>query len=148
MSKTLRKTAAVIIVLFGILGCTVTVHDEDKAAAVAEDFANTAFVKQDFRWAYRLFSESLRAMTTKDQAVEIMEKMHPHGYPTSVKANEYAMVPGQDAVMVFVDGENEEGKFCYDFLMVGTALRGYQIQQVLRVPSPRPPVKGRISLKK
>lgn len=139
MTKKILLFLFLFLVLFSSGCIRVLHHDEQKAAIEAEKFAEVAFVQQDFKQAYNTISDELKKYISLDEFTSTIEKMHPDGYPLNVSAVEYEPVPGQQAMNIFLCGQDEQGDYYYyRFVMQGTADKGYEVNGCFRGNGPYP----------
>ena len=64
-------------------------HDHKLAAKRAEEFAQIAFVRQDFEKGYAMLSDSGKRYVPLEKFKEAVVKSHPRSYPTKIAATEY-----------------------------------------------------------
>jgi hypothetical protein len=58
---------------------------------------------------------------------ETMTRLHPRGFPTSVTAKEYQPMPGENALWIYLSGQNPEDQFNYRLTMEATASGDYKV---------------------
>jgi hypothetical protein len=119
-------------------GARVTVHDEMKAARVAEKFARAAFVARDFPTAHGFMSKEAQEQIPLSTLTEAAAKMHAAGLPTSVKATDFEPISGQRAMNILLVGQNGSESFYYRLVMVGDSGSGYSVASVSRGNGPYP----------
>ena len=122
-------------------GCTARLlrHDQNVAAARAEEFLTHAVLKQDIAAAHLMLREQTKEKFTHAALAKVVQQQHPKGYPTSLRAIEYEPVPGQAAIQIFLFGENPSEKFYYRVPLVGTVDEGYSPDGIYRGNGPYPP---------
>ena|SRR6266568_1582355 len=132
-----------------MVSCTVTTisHDEELAAAAAVNFAQTAFVRKDFRSAYALLAENMKRNVNFEDFQKITQRMHPMSFPATVRATEFEPMPGQKAMNIFLVGENGSEQFYYRLTMEGTTQTNYRVVGMYRGNGPYPPSNWRQVLK-
>lgn len=131
--------AVIVCILVAYFGVNVISHDQRSAAAMAEHFAEAAFVKNDAASAsVDLSAEMQRALPAGELTSEI-SKMHPAGRPTEVAAIEYEPLPGQKAMNIYLKGSGGNEAYFYRLLMVGTKDQGYKVGGFWRGNGPYPP---------
>jgi hypothetical protein len=116
----------------------VLVHDQNGAATAAEQFAQVAFVTKDTNAAHALLEPQTGRSLPLASFSEAIAKMHPGGFPNSVKAEAYEPLPGQAGMNVFLLGQNANETFYYRFLMVGDKVSGYKVAYLGRGNGPHP----------
>lgn len=128
--------------LFLLVGCRAGVifHNEGTAARAATEFAQAAFVAQDFPRAYPLLSTAFRAKYSEAAFTQSVRAMHPAGWPQSVRATSYEPVPGANGLSVFLEGQGADPAvvFYYRLSMEGNALVGYRPTGLYRRGEPYP----------
>lgn len=73
--------------------------------------------------------------------------MHPDNFPRVVTATDYAPVPGQKSMVIWLTGENAQETFYYELIMAGTVQTNYKVASVYRVDK-MPHAQGAMSLSK
>src|SRR3989442_7181416 len=128
-----------LVLVIGLAGCVKSIsHDEVSAGKSAVEFAQVAFVKRDAEKGYALLSDSTRRYVSLEKFKEVLSRLHPKAFPTSVTAIEYEPMPGEKAMYVFLQGENSGEHFYYRLTMEGTAATGYRVLRLDRASSPYP----------
>lgn len=154
MTHLFRSTAAAlsILAMTSLPSCGPSVrvlrHSESLAAREAQRFADAAYVERDFKKAYTLLSPTAQAAYSLDTVEAEMAKIHPRGYPSTVRTTEYEPIPGQAAMNIFLVGEGDSEKFYYRLVMAGTKDSGYKVSGFFRGSRPYPPSQLRHSLEK
>ncbi len=131
----------------GVPNFNVYNHDEDQAAAKAKEFAQVAFIQQEYRKAYILLWEETKKQISFEKFQDVVEKMHSKAYPSQVTATEYEPIPGQAGIQIYLNGKNGNEEFFYRFDMAGTKESGYRVSGIFRGNGPYPPTKLRKMLK-
>jgi hypothetical protein len=143
----MRKYILTIFLCAIALGCdppfpnrkSSTGPDADKAAIGAVKFARESFIDLNQPGAYNLLSEGMRRKLTEDQFINLVAEMHPKAFPRVVTATEYEPVPGQqEAMNIFLYGENGEKKFYYRLTMADAEYAGYKVTGLFRIAGPAP----------
>ena len=116
-------------------------HDEDMAARSAEKFAKTTFVDQDFNAGYSLILEKYRKDLSLEEFTDMVNQLHPKGYPTEIKAIEFEPILGQAGMRIFLEGMNHNEQFYYHFVMEGEKATGYTVLTMFRGETEYPPSK-------
>ena len=123
-----------------LIGCAGPVdHDELLAGKTAEEFARIALVKRDVEKGYALLSDSTRGYVSLEQFKEVLARLHPGAFPTTVAASEYEPMKGEKAIYIFMTGEGPGEQFYYRITMEGTAATGYRVLRLDRAGGPYPP---------
>ena len=100
-------------------------QDENLAAQRAIEFAQIVLVNKDFDQGYGLLSDGGKRHISLAKFKETMIRLHPGGFPTSVTAKEYQPMPGENALWIYLDGENPEVH--YRLTMEATASGDYKV---------------------
>ncbi len=126
-----------LVFVMGLTGCAESVnHDEVLAGRRAVEFAQVAFVKHDIENGYALLSDSTKRHVPLEKFKEVLARMHPKAFPTSVTATEYRPMPGEKAIYIFLTGENSGERFYYRLTMEGTATTDYRVLRLDRESAP------------
>jgi hypothetical protein len=112
-----------------------TKHDPDMAAVRAIEFAKEAFIDLNQPEAYGYFTAEMQRNVSFDKYIDTIARMHPLKFPLVLTATEYEPVPGKEALVILLDGENADEKFHYRLTMAGTTYTNYQIAAMFRVPN-------------
>jgi len=116
-------------------------EERNKAFDRALDFAEVAFFQQDYRKAYLLVSKDCNA--TFEEFSSSVDKVHPKGFPSLIRATEYEPIPGQEKINIFLYGRSGDEEFYYRIVMTGTKEKDYKVLSLNRANSPYPPSKLR-----
>ncbi|HEX8267909.1 MAG TPA: hypothetical protein VF596_21100 [Pyrinomonadaceae bacterium] len=120
-------------------------HNERLAAREATKFAEAAFVNRNYEDAYKLLPKETDASFTVDSLREFVANMHPtNEYPTSIKATDYEVIPGQQQVNVYLTGDTNGKSLYYLLGMIGTEQTGYKVLSLYRSkegPYPNSPMR-------
>jgi len=92
-------------------------EDERTAVWKAEQFTTATAVKQHFGEAYGMLSPDERTRTSREELEQDIRSQHGGGFPTSVRATQYSLVPKLDGVMVYFVGELPTGRMYYQVAM-------------------------------
>jgi hypothetical protein len=107
-----------IISLLVVEACARSVkHDEAAAARRAIEFAQAAFVGQKFDEAYDLLSVGGKRHLSQEKFKQTIIRMHSRGFPTKVTAKEFQPMPGENAIWIYLVGQNSEDQFGYRLTM-------------------------------
>jgi hypothetical protein len=121
------------VLAIGLIGCAESFkHDEVLAGKRAAEFAQVAFVKQDFDNGYALLSDAAKRYVSREKFKETVSRLHPRTNPKSVTATEYEPMPGEKAIYIFLMGENAGERFHYRLTMEGSAETGYKVSRLTR----------------
>jgi hypothetical protein len=139
-----RQTHCLIIVLIliafsGCLQVNSLNHQPAMASDKAQQFANAAFVERRLPAAYNLLSQAMRNQLSVDQFTELISKMHPSKYPSSVQAAEYEPLMGQRGMNIYLVGKNNNEQFYYRLFMEGTKESDYTVGGIWRGEGPYAP---------
>jgi hypothetical protein len=107
-------------------------HDPRTAAKRAEEFAQVVFVRQDFDNGYAMLSESGKRYVPPEKFKETVTKSHPRNYPARISATDYEPMPGEQAIYVYLSGDNAGEQFNYTLTLQGTAASDYKVTRFSR----------------
>ena len=105
-------------------------HDETLAAKRALEFTRVAFIDKNFDKAYELLSAGGKRHVPLDKFKQSIAAMHPRGYPTKLTAIEYEPMAGENAIYIFMKGQNSEDQFGYRITLQGSADTDYRVLKV------------------
>jgi hypothetical protein len=115
-----------LLTVMWLTGCAEsTKQDENLAAQRAIEFARIVLVNKDFDRGYELLSDGGKRHISLVKFKETMARLHPRGFPTSVTAKEYQPMPGENALWIYLNGQNPE--MHYRLTMEATASGDYKI---------------------
>lgn len=141
MTRSVRASFLSLIVLGGV-SCIPTItaiyHDEDKAATRAIIFAKEAFIDLNQPEAYSYLSEEMRSNVPLDKFIDVIGQMHLRRFPRVVVATEYEPLPAQNAMVIWLVGENESERFDYRIVMARTSAGEYKVAGMWRVTEKAP----------
>jgi len=120
-------------------------HSEDIAAQRAVEFLEAACIQRNYRRAYLLLAKNLQSSIPFEEFERFILATHPAGFPKVIRATHYEPIPGQRAMNVFLDGENE--KAYYRLIMEGTKETNYKVSGIYRSETAYPASKLRRLLK-
>jgi hypothetical protein len=120
--------ALALIVFFALPSCAKSAkHDETLAAKRALEFAQLAFVKNNFERAYELLSDGGKRHLGREKFIETITRMHPRSFPTKVTALEYQAMPGENAIWIYLAGQNVVEQFQYRLTLEATGNGDYKV---------------------
>jgi hypothetical protein len=129
-----------LVFAIGLAGCVESYkHDAVLAGKRAAEFAQVAFIRQDFDSGYALLSDAAKRYVSPEKFKETVSRLHPRTHPKSVTATEYEPMPGEKAVYIFLLGENTGERFYYMLTMEGTAATDYKVSRLTRGEVPYSP---------
>ena len=137
--KAFCSSIVITIALSGCLQVNKFNHQPTMAGAKAQQFANAAFVQRDFPAAYNQLSQAMRKQLSFEQFTDLLSKMHPSKYPSSVQATDYEPLMGQRGMNIYLVGHNDDQQFHYRFFMEGTKETDYTVGGLWRGDGPYPP---------
>jgi hypothetical protein len=111
-------------------------HDENLAAQRASEFTDVAFVKRDVTNSYPLLSDAAKRYVPIDKFKETIDRLHRGTYPTSIVATEYEPMSGENAIYIYLSGENSTERFYYTVTMEGSARSDYRVSRFTRSADP------------
>ena len=105
----LHALAGCLLTVVWLTGCAKSIkQDENLAAQRGIEFARIVLVNKDFDQGYELLSDNGKRHISLAIFKETMIRLHPRGFPTSVTAKEYQPMPGENALWIYLTGENPE----------------------------------------
>ncbi len=120
-----------LMVVLAFVGCAGSVrHDETLAAKRALEFTRVAFIDKNLDKAYELLSDGGKRHVPLDKFKQSIAAMHPRGYPTKLTAIEYEPMAGENAIYIFIKGQNSEDQFGYRITLQGSADSDYRVLKV------------------
>ena len=121
-----RALTACLLTLAWLTGCAEsTKQDENLAAQRAIEFARIVLVNKNFDQGYELLSDGGKRHISLAKFKETMVRLHPRGFPTSVTAKEYQPMPGENALWIYLNGQNPD--MHYRVTMEATASGDYKV---------------------
>ena len=104
-----RALTGCLITVVWLTGCAKSIkQDENLAAQRAIEFARLVLVDKNFDQGYELLSDNGKRHISSAKFKETMTRLHPRGFPTGVTAKEYQPMPGENALWIYLNGENPE----------------------------------------
>lgn len=114
-----------------VMSCAESVkHDETLAAKRALEFARIVFIDKNLEKGYELLSDSGKRHIPFDKFKQTIVSMNPRGYPTKVIATEYEPMPGEQAIYIFLRGQNGDEQINYRITLEGTAATDYKVLKI------------------
>jgi hypothetical protein len=128
------KTLIIVVMLALLPACGIRTSKQnpDKAATSAVGFAKVALVDRDMDKAYQLLDAEAQSNVPKEKFVEILLDMNSDSLVRVVTATEFEAIPGQDAMNIYLVGENGRDKFHYRIPMKGSDTDGYKPFGIMR----------------
>jgi hypothetical protein len=121
-----RPLMGCLLTVVWLTGCAEsTKQDENLAAQRAIEFARIVLVEKNFDRGYELLSDGGKRHISSAKFKETMARLHPRGFPTTVTAKEYQTMPGENALWIYLNGENPE--MHYRLTMEATASGDYKV---------------------
>jgi hypothetical protein len=121
-----RALTGCLLAVFWLTGCAESIkQNENLAAQRAIEFAGIVLVNKDFDRGYELLSDNGKRHISLAKFKETMARLHPRGFPNSVTAKEYQPMPGENALWIYLSGENPE--MHYRLTMEATASGDYKV---------------------
>jgi hypothetical protein len=121
-----RALMACLLTVAWLTGCAEsTKQDENLAAQRAIEFAGIVLVNKNFDQGYQLLSDGGKRHISLAKFKETMARLHPRGFPTTVTAKEYQAMPGENALWIYLNGQNPE--MHYRVTMEATASGDYKV---------------------
>ena len=103
----------------------------------AEEFARLVFVEQNLEKGYAMLADGTKRYVSIGQFKEVIAKLHPNGYPRTVRATEHEPMKGEKAIYIYLVGDNSGHYFNYRLTMEGTAATDYRVLRFDRTNEPR-----------
>jgi hypothetical protein len=123
-----RALTMSLVTIVWLTGCAEsTKQDENLAAQRAIEFAQIVLVNKNFDQGYQLLSDGGKRQISLEKFKETMTRLHPRGFPTSVTAKEYQPMPSENALWIYLSGQNPEDQFNYRLTMEATASGDYKV---------------------
>lgn len=123
-----RALTMSLVAVVWLTGCAEsTKQDENLAAQRAIEFAQIVLVNKNFEQGYQLLSDGGKRHISLAKFKETMTRLHPRGFPTTVTAKEYQPMPGENALWIYLSGQNPEDQFNYRLTMEATPSGDYKV---------------------
>jgi hypothetical protein len=123
-----RKLLIIGLLTHVMASCAGSVkHDEKLAGRRAIEFAQLVFINKNFAKGYELLSPGGRRHLSLEKFSETLTRMHPRSFPTKVTATEFQPMPGENAIWIYLAGQNAEEQFQYRFTMEATDNGDYKV---------------------
>ena len=121
-----RALTGCLLTVVWLTGCAESPkQNENLAAQRAIEFARIVLVNKDFDQGYELLSDGGKRHISLAKFQETMIRLHPRGFPTTVTAKEYQPMPGEDALWIYLNGQNPDVH--YRLTMEATPSRDYKV---------------------
>ena len=104
-----------------------TPQDENLAAKRAIEFAQVTLINKNLEQGYELLAPGGKRHISLDKFKETVTRLHPRGFPTRVTAKEYQPMPGENAIWIYLTGQNGEDQFQYRLTMEATGNGDYKV---------------------
>lgn len=128
--RSMRYWLATALIL-ALAGCAESVkHDELAAAKAALEFARVMFLEKNAEKAYDMLTPGGKRHVPLNKFTQTIASMHPRGYPSKVTALQFEPMPGENAIYIFLTGQNNDEQFSYRVTMAGTAATGYKVLKI------------------
>jgi len=105
-------------------------HDEIRAAKRALEFGRFVFFEKNFDKGYDLLSDGGKRHVPRDKFKQSIAAMHTRSYPTKLTATEYEPMADENAIYIYVTGQNSEEQFNYRLTMEGSAATDYKVLKI------------------
>lgn len=102
-------------------------HDENIAAKRAVEFARVVLIDKNLERGYELLSDGGKRHVPLDKFKQTILSMNARGYPSRVTATDYEPMPGEQAIYIFLRGQNGDEQIHYRITLEGTAATGYRV---------------------
>lgn len=88
-------------------------HDENLAGKRAVEFVQAVLIEKNFAKGHELLDAGGKRYISREKLEETITRLHPRGFPTRVTAKEYQPMPGENAIWIYLTGQNSEDQFQY-----------------------------------
>ena len=124
-----QSITRVVWVCIVVLGCEYPIeHNESLAGRRAKEFAEAAFVRQDFESAYRELSDGTKRYVSLDDFKKTIARFHTKGYPLRVELKEFEEVPSErKAIEIYLVGQASGQRYYYRVMLEGSAESDYKV---------------------
>ena len=125
----LVRSPALVLALSALaLSCAESVkHDQDLAGKRAIEFVQAVLIEKNFAKGYDLLDAGGKRHISRDKLEETITRLHPRGYPARVTAKEYEPMPGENAIWIYLVGQNSEDQFQYRATMKADGNGDYKV---------------------
>ena len=126
---TLVRSSALLVALGALaVSCAESVkHDEDLAGRRAIEFVQAVLIEKNFSKGYELLDAGGKRHVSRDKLEETITRLHPRGFPARVTAKEYQPMPGENAIWIYLVGQNSEDQFQYRATMKADGNGDYKV---------------------
>jgi len=131
-SFSVRQCLIAMILSLGFIGCSPIKHDEALAKKRALEFAEVVFVKHNVEQGYAQLSDAAKRYVSAEKFRETISRLHPDGYPTRITVTGYKPMLNENAIYIFLSGENSGKQFQYMLTLEGTAASDYRVSVITR----------------
>ena len=133
LPRVIRRSLFAIALGVCVTGCSdPIVHNEELAGKRALEFAETALVKHDLDAAYALLSNKTRSYVSVEKFKETIQRLHPDGYPLTVRTTGFKPMKDEKAIYVFLSADTSNRQFHYTLTLNGTVASDYRVSVVDR----------------
>ena len=116
------------LVVMLVAGCSKsTKHDENLAGKRAIEFAQVVLINKNLDQGYELLAPGGKRHISLEKFKETVTRLHPRGLPTKVTTKEYQPMPGENAIWIYLVGQNSEDQFQYRLTMEATDSGDYKV---------------------
>jgi hypothetical protein len=113
------------------IGCAKPIqHDENMAGKRAVEFARVVLIDKNLERGYELLSDGGKRHVPLDKFKQTILSMNARGYPSRVTATDYEPMPGEQAIYIFLRGQNGDEQFNYRVTLEGTAATDYKVLKI------------------
>jgi hypothetical protein len=129
--EALRFCALMVALSALAASCAETIkHDEKLAGRRAIEFAQAVLINKNFDKGYELLADGGKRHIPAEKFIESMQRLHPRGFPTRVTAKEYEPMPGENAMWIYLVGQNSEDQFQYRVTVEATGNGDYKVLNI------------------
>ncbi len=116
---------------FFLSACAQSIHhDERLAAKRALEFARVVLIDKNIEKGYALLAANGQRHVPFDKFKQTIEAMNARGYPTRVSATDYEPMPGEQAIYIYLRGQNGDESVQYRITLEGNAADDYRVLRI------------------
>ena len=102
-------------------------QDENLAARRAIEFVQITLIDKNLDLGYERLAPGGKRHISRDKFKETMTRLHPRGFPLKITATEYQPMPGENALWIYLTGQNGDEHFQYRLTMQATDSGDYRV---------------------
>ena len=114
-----------------LTGCAKSIHHDEKLAAQrALEFARIVLIDKNADRGYELLSANGKRHVPLDKFKQTVAAMNARGYPTRVSATDYEPMPGEQAIYIYLRGQNGDEQTQYRVTLEGSSADDYRVLKI------------------